>query len=64
MSNEALKAFLYDLMRDHLPVGVVWRLVQDNEGVYPPVKYTNEALASIAEDLAKRLSKGPPATSG
>lgn len=48
-----LVSFLYDLMRDHLPAGVVEKLVQDSQE--PNVTYTNGWLANYAKDLAERL---------
>lgn len=55
-SDDPLVSFLYDLMRDHVPVGVVETLVSDamqvqKGGAY----YTNGWLAQYAIDAAKRL---------
>jgi len=55
--DSKLVSFLYDLMRDHLPPGVVETLVQNASN--PDVTYTNGWLASYAEDLAKRLGDTP-----
>lgn len=51
--NSKLVSFLYELMRDHLPTGVVEELVRRSED--PDVYYTNGWLAKYAEDLANRL---------
>ena len=51
-----LTAFLYELLRDHVPVGTVEKIVQDG---CPggDVTYTNGWLAHYAEDLARRLTR-------
>ena len=51
-SSDPLVSFLYELMRDHLPVGTVERLIRNNSG---EVKFTNGWLAQIALDQARRL---------
>lgn len=56
--NSRLVSFLYDLMRDHLPIGTVEHLVQ--EATEPDVLYTNGWLAKYAEDVANRLATQPP----
>jgi hypothetical protein len=53
--NDRLTSFLYELMRDHLPLGVVEKLVCDS--MESDVAYTNGWLAKYAEDLAKRLKE-------
>ena len=54
-SDSPLVAFLYDLMRDHLPVGVVHSLVIDN--LQPGVTiYTNGFLQQYAVYLAEKLT--------
>ena len=40
-------------MRDHLPMGVIEKIVQDAD--VPIVEYTNGWLAKYAEDIANRL---------
>lgn len=52
--DSSLVSFLYELMRDHLSVGVVERIVQTSEDA-SKVTYTNGWLAQYAEDLANRL---------
>lgn len=52
--NSKLVSFLYELMRDHLPVGTVEELVRASEQE-SEVVYTNGWLAQYAEDLANRL---------
>lgn len=44
---------LYSLMRDHIPPGVLERLVGEADS--GPVTYTNGWLAEYAKDLADRL---------
>jgi hypothetical protein len=54
-STSRLVSFLYSLMRDHLPCGVVEELVK---GATPDKEtlYSNGWLASYAEHLANRIS--------
>lgn len=52
--HSKLTSFLYDLLRDHLPAGVVEELVRNAQ---PEVHYTNGWLAKYAEDLALRLEE-------
>ena len=56
--HNRLVSFLYDLMRDHLPPGVIEKLVQ--EATEPDVTYTNGWLALYAQDLAQRLQNPIP----
>jgi len=53
-SNSRLVDFLYILMRDHLPAGVVEGLVLDSRGGSTSA-YTNGWLALYAQDCADRL---------
>jgi hypothetical protein len=53
-----LVSFLYELMRDHVPPGIVEQLVQG--AAVADVQYTNGWLALYAQNLAGRLT-GPPA---
>lgn len=52
--DSRLVSFLYELMRDHLPAGVVEEIVMASE-TDSVVTYSNGWLAKYAEDLAKRL---------
>ena len=52
-----LTSFLYELMRDHLPPGVVEKVVQGSV-CSKKVQYTNGWLASYARDIATRLLDG------
>jgi hypothetical protein len=54
-SNDKLVGFLYDLMRDHLPLGIVEELIQNSENMNCECVYTNGWLAQYAIDLAARL---------
>ncbi len=51
-SDDKLTSFLYELLRDHLQVSVIERLVRDASS---DTKYTNGWLARYAHDCAKRL---------
>lgn len=54
VDEDPLVSFLYELMRDHLPVGTVEALVRN----CPPDQktvFTNGWLAQIARDQAERL---------
>jgi hypothetical protein len=51
--DDKLTSFLYSLMRDHLPAGIVEQLVR--EITESDTKYTNGWLANYANDLSKRL---------
>lgn len=52
--NSRLVSFLYELMRDHLPPGVVEEIVMASEDE-PECLYTNGWLAKYAEDISNRL---------
>jgi hypothetical protein len=56
-SGDPLVSFLYVLMRDHLPTGVVAELVTSCEllGDDHQAQLSNGWLAEYAKDLAKRL---------
>lgn len=54
-SDDPLVSFLYQLMRDHLAVGVVEGLMGEVEK--QPSIFTNGWLANYAKDLAERLRK-------
>lgn len=52
--NDKLTSFLYQLMRDYVPAGVVEEMVMQSEDNVETL-YTNGWLARYAEDLANRL---------
>ena len=56
-SGDPLVVFLYLLMRNHLPTGVVAEVVKEAELVGPdePSQFSNGWLAEYAKDLATRL---------
>lgn len=54
-----LVSFLYELMRDHLPTGVVEHVARNSTGV-SGTKFCNGWLALYAQDVANRLLAGPP----
>jgi len=52
-----LQAFLYILVRDHLPFGEVERIVMDLEQHPDSYTFSEEHLAEYAADLATRLTR-------
>ena len=56
--DRPLVGFLYELMRDHLPVGVVERIAR-NSAYTGTTSFTNGHLARYAQDLAERLTTPP-----
>jgi hypothetical protein len=54
-----LTCFLYLLMRDHLPMGVVEQIAIDSQAAKgTTIEYTNGWLAQYAQDVAQRLGGG------
>ncbi|KKL15678.1 hypothetical protein LCGC14_2503190 [marine sediment metagenome] len=53
-SDNPIVGFLYDLMRDHLPCGVVEELV-GRQSAGNKCRFTNGFLANYAKDLSERL---------
>lgn len=58
-SSDPLVSFLYDIMRDHLPVGTVEALIADALKAQDGASYDNGWLAQYAMDVAKRLRPRP-----
>lgn len=54
--KDPLVTFLYILMRDHLPTGIVEEIVEKHT-YHDGMTYTNGWLAEYAQDLAERLKK-------
>lgn len=55
---EKLKCFLYCLMRDEVPCGVVGRIMRVVlKTGNTKIVYSNKGLAQYAEEIAKRLMK-------
>ena len=52
-----LVSFLYELMRDHVPPGVIEAVCRNSQQT--PVKCTNGYLAQYAQDVARRLRDAP-----
>ena len=52
--SDKLTSFLYDLMRDHLPLGQVEMLVREAQE-QGETRYTNGWLAQYAHNPAERL---------
>lgn len=54
-SNDPLVGFLYLLIRDHLPTGIIESIMKDvsNMSTY----FTNGWLANYSKDVAERLRK-------
>lgn len=60
---DSLASFLYTLMRDHLPVGVVQEMIDGSslwETPFSADAYTNKHLAAIAGAMAEQLLPDPP----
>jgi uncharacterized membrane protein len=55
-TNEHVMHFVYLLLRDHLPAGIVEGLVSQATQTYDVVEYSNDFLAAYAIELASRLS--------
>ena len=55
-SNSKLVCFLYLLLRDELPLGVVERLVQESL-LDKESEFTNGWLANYSKDIEKRLNE-------
>lgn len=56
-SNDPLVDFLYMLMRDHVPFGVVENLLTQTKIFTGTTQYENTHLASYAIDVAKKLKQ-------
>ena len=56
-SNNRLAGFLYEIMRDGCPTGIMEETVRKEEGMGPGMEVilSNEHLARYAEELADRL---------
>ncbi|KKL22962.1 hypothetical protein LCGC14_2430160 [marine sediment metagenome] len=54
--SDPLTAFLYDLMRDHLPTGVVEKIVHENVDNEQECVFTNGWLAKYAHNLAETIN--------
>lgn len=52
-----LTTFIYLIGRDHLPLGLVEKAVQDAEKAGVEPKYSNEELSMYAKHVAERLTK-------
>lgn len=59
-SDCRLTAFLYDLMRDHVPPGKVEEIVRSLFKPGACYQYTNGWLALYAADLAARIKEPNP----
>lgn len=59
-SNDPLVSFLYILLRDHLPAGVVEGIVRNHVNLDPETEFCNGYIAKYAKDLAERLKVGAP----
>lgn len=57
MSENRLQAFLYLLMRDHLPTGEVVNLI-NSVNDQDKITFTATEIADYANNLAGRLLKG------
>ena len=54
---DRLKAFLYHLIRDELPTGTVFRLIENLPArhEFESIEYTSMALENYAQELMQRL---------
>jgi len=55
IKNNKIVTFLYLLMRDELPCGVVERIVQELENTGKNYFFSNGYLADYAYEIAERL---------
>jgi len=58
LTQSRLVAFLYELMRDHVPPGVIEKIVSTDEAKYEDgtsVLLTNRHLGAYADEVAVRL---------
>ena len=62
ISHERLVAFLYVLMRDELPTGIVFRVISHFEDINPGdqigFEFTNPHLEALARDYANQIREG------
>lgn len=56
ITGNKVVSFLYELMRDHVPPGVVEGIVNHSQEL--PCSMTNGWLAGYALDVASRLDRG------
>jgi hypothetical protein len=54
-AHETIVCALYELMRDHIPVGVVAGIVKSTETNPPPYTFTNKHLEACAREYVARL---------
>ena len=58
--RKRLVLFFYLLVRDHVPVGVVFEIIQDYVNVTNATTYTSEAIQAVAEEIVSDLGvRGP-----
>ena len=55
MNNEKVVLFMYLLLRDHLPVGEITKLIMSMDEEYYVI-YTNGNLEALARELVSRLN--------
>ena len=53
--NSKLTSFLYELMRDHIPPGIIQEVALNSQD--PDVTFSNGWLAEYANYLAENLTK-------
>lgn len=55
-TNSGMVAFFYELLRDHVPMGIVEKIVSEQEeGDWSTYELTNEYLAQYCEDIVQRI---------
>lgn len=57
-SNERLVYFLYLMMRDEVPTGVICKHITDISGCDRDIHFSNPHLEALARDYANRLREG------
>lgn len=56
-TNSGMVAFLYELLRDHVTLGVVEKIVREQEeSDWATYMLSNEYLAQYCEDLVSRIN--------
>ncbi len=62
-SDSKLVCVFYTLIRDHLPIGVIEKIVKESENLLdsendkPTITYSNKYLAEYAKSIEERLIK-------
>ena len=57
-SHERLVCFLYLMMRDEVPTGVICKHITDISGSDRDIRFSNHHLEALARDYANKLREG------